>query len=551
MTQPNNKSEPKAPAVKEGELSPPKNDNNGVQVVAIEEKAETNEEDGGKIDDPPMSLNNRPPSPQQDDKSCNQGFFNEPSVTAQTDSGIQRREEAVTGGEETVGDGSQVRTLVVNQNGEESDGERNLEEAERRLSEAGSRVGVRRGSREIKKKNKKDEGYEERKGNNERTEDEEIEAVGGNAKMEAKMEQIIQMVQEGFFGMGEELHRGLTQVHMEFGMLGDDVGELKRRVEVLEGRMEGEKEELRSEFKGVVEEMVNKALGAPRKEWREEKEKIMLKVEEKVSGASAQIDKRAGVATVPQAQTMKTRRMEDLEINSMMENEERRGGKLEVKWEDRQKASRDYLKIVPCFGGKQHGVQATTLIEAGRLIAIMELHEWGEDSMMEYSIMGDDGVTMMDGQKGAGALKFVNQSCHPNGELYGWVDDKTGKEMVGFVTRREIKPDEYLSFDYGWIRQEGKPRTRCWCEYEDVCRGWLEHDEDHEDEPAPPPPRSSPVAQPGAPVQDAVTADAQAWTEMQKLKQVRYNGQLITEKKRRRSSTTSSNSSKQGECARW
>ena len=93
MTQPNNKSEPKTPAAKEGELSPPKNDNNDVQAMATEVEVEKKEDDGGKVDDAPMSPNNRPPTPQQDDKSCNQGFFNEPSVTAQTDSGIKGGEK--------------------------------------------------------------------------------------------------------------------------------------------------------------------------------------------------------------------------------------------------------------------------------------------------------------------------------------------------------------------------------------------------------------------------------------------------------------------------
>ena len=382
---------------------------------------------------------------------------------------------------------------VASENGDEEDF--NSSEADRRVSEVIANVETRRRSMK-KEKNKNKNGECVKVGADDETEKAELKEMmmtlmGKVEEVKWQNKMSMQTVLGGMERMREE-------TKYELSIIKKYAEGLEERLEAVEvarsvDRMELEetvKEEKRTAQKMVVERM------------EELREEVTRKFEERcdeVSGAPVKSDNFAGVAAVPQ----KAKR-----ANSSEEKTRR----IEVKAEDHRKAAREQVCIEPWFNDQQVGVRACVDIGKHRMLGIMQLHPWCPDtSLMEYSVMSTEGE-VMDGQKAAGWLKWVNHACKPNGRIRGWVDEK-GREMVAFETLRDVREGEQLTVDYGLEVTPGEPRTPCMCGMPE-CRQWLERE------------GATNVMQPGSPTSmRAVKVDAETWKQMNEVRDGLSRGQ--------------------------
>lgn len=54
----------------------------------------------------------------------------------------------------------------------------------------------------------------------------------------------------------------------------------------------------------------------------------------------------------------------------------------------------------------------------------------------------------IDARKRGNASRMLNSSCDPNCETQKWHDGATGEARVGIFARRDIAPEEELTYDY-------------------------------------------------------------------------------------------------------
>ncbi|CAF0709874.1 unnamed protein product [Brachionus calyciflorus] len=116
----------------------------------------------------------------------------------------------------------------------------------------------------------------------------------------------------------------------------------------------------------------------------------------------------------------------------------------------------------------------TFLIEyVGEVIDLKEFkkrcEKYSEQNNQHFYFMALQNDLFIDATKKGNISRFFNHSCDPNCETQKWTVN--GELRVGFFTRRPVKANEELTFDYQF-QTVGKKQQKCYCGSE-KCRGYL------------------------------------------------------------------------------
>ena len=522
-----NKSDSQSPAVK-GASSPINVDERSRRVMEME-----NELEAARGENHNSNVQTDRHFSSAVSKAAAQGSSFEPCDPTVTEIGIKGGELSPSGEEEVSQFSDLDEKLVIgdsrkfkrgDEEGSEEDRERfDLVEVNYQLQEAEEGRCMEEEAGEMKKTNKKGENINM------------DVVVSPEAEMKEMLKALMEMSQSAALKQ-EEANNRLVEDALEFRMesnrrmerMEENMEFLRKRMEELEAGREQDRVKLK---KQVVERRrsAQKVVTSEMEELREEERQVETGFQ-KVSGAPEQIDECAGVATVSQ-------RPKSLDAPKGRNSDERKGaggsqegvGKILATPEDHRKAAREQMCIEACFGGDQVGVRACVNIGKGRMLGRAFLYPWCADSsLLEYSVMSTTGV-VMDGQKAPGWVKFVNQSCNPNGRIQSWVDEK-GREVMAFEAIKDVKEGEWLSVDYEWEVTPGKPRTPCMCALPD-CRQWLERE------------RGTAVLRPGSPPVEPLEVDAEAWTQVGKSARGLRKSKVNSEKRGPSSDSDRSSSS--------
>ncbi|RNA33744.1 histone-lysine N-methyltransferase SETD2-like isoform X1, partial [Brachionus plicatilis] len=116
----------------------------------------------------------------------------------------------------------------------------------------------------------------------------------------------------------------------------------------------------------------------------------------------------------------------------------------------------------------------TFLIEyVGEVIDLKEFKDrcetYSEQNYEHFYFMALQNDIFIDATKKGNISRFFNHSCDPNCETQKWTVN--GELRIGFFTRRPVKANEELTFDYQF-QTLGKKQQTCYCGSE-KCRGFL------------------------------------------------------------------------------
>uniref|UniRef100_A0A4Y6EZ29 [histone H3]-lysine(36) N-trimethyltransferase n=1 Tax=Brachionus koreanus TaxID=1199090 RepID=A0A4Y6EZ29_9BILA len=114
------------------------------------------------------------------------------------------------------------------------------------------------------------------------------------------------------------------------------------------------------------------------------------------------------------------------------------------------------------------------LIEyVGEVIDLKEFKKrcetYSEQNNEHFYFMALQNDVFIDATKKGNISRFFNHSCDPNCETQKWTVN--GELRIGFFTRRPVKANEELTFDYQF-QTVGKKQQKCYCGSE-KCRGYL------------------------------------------------------------------------------
>lgn len=98
-----------------------------------------------------------------------------------------------------------------------------------------------------------------------------------------------------------------------------------------------------------------------------------------------------------------------------------------------------------------------------------KLKEYGNDGIRHFYFMALDKEVFIDATKKGGIGRFLNHSCNPNCFVAKWT---VGNKMrMGIFTKRDIKKDEELTFNYN-VDRYGHTAQECYCG-EANCVGFI------------------------------------------------------------------------------
>ena len=114
------------------------------------------------------------------------------------------------------------------------------------------------------------------------------------------------------------------------------------------------------------------------------------------------------------------------------------------------------------------------LIEyVGEVIDLSEFknrcEKYSEENNEHFYFMALQNDIFIDATNKGNISRFFNHSCDPNCETQKWTVN--GELRIGFFTRRPVKANEELTFDYQF-QTVGKKQQKCFCGSE-KCRGYL------------------------------------------------------------------------------
>ncbi|XP_022240262.1 histone-lysine N-methyltransferase SETD2-like isoform X2 [Limulus polyphemus] len=98
--------------------------------------------------------------------------------------------------------------------------------------------------------------------------------------------------------------------------------------------------------------------------------------------------------------------------------------------------------------------------------------QYASDKNTHYYFMALKNDEIIDATTRGNISRFINHSCDPNCETQKWTVN--GELRIGFFTRRAVKANEELTFDYQFQRY-GKEAQKCFCGA-DQCRGFIGED---------------------------------------------------------------------------
>ncbi|XP_076351789.1 SET domain containing 2 isoform X2 [Tachypleus tridentatus] len=98
--------------------------------------------------------------------------------------------------------------------------------------------------------------------------------------------------------------------------------------------------------------------------------------------------------------------------------------------------------------------------------------QYASDKNSHYYFMALKNDEIIDATTRGNISRFINHSCDPNCETQKWTVN--GELRIGFFTRRAVKANEELTFDYQFQRY-GKEAQKCFCGAEQ-CRGFIGED---------------------------------------------------------------------------
>ncbi|POY71556.1 putative Histone-lysine N-methyltransferase [Rhodotorula taiwanensis] len=98
-----------------------------------------------------------------------------------------------------------------------------------------------------------------------------------------------------------------------------------------------------------------------------------------------------------------------------------------------------------------------------------KMKEYANEGIKHFYFMALDKDVFIDATKRGGKGRFLNHSCNPNCYVAKWT---VGKKMrMGIFTKRDIKKDEELTFNYN-VDRYGHVAQECYCG-EAICEGYI------------------------------------------------------------------------------